>query len=431
MNKQILKLALPFIISNITVPLVSSVDTALMGNFGTTANLGAIGLGSAIFNFLYWNFAFIRMSAVGMTAQEYGKENSHEIAALLGRSIFIALIGAILLLVLQVPICRLTFIITKGEAEVEAYAQAYFNIRIWAAPATIALMALTGWFIGLQDAKTPMLIAIVVNLTNIGTSYFLVSHYKMGAEGVALGTVIGQYSGLALALFILFSKYKKYLVLLKLAEVFQFKLYKRFFNVNIDIFIRTFAVITVLTWYNFVSAEKGETILGINVIFLQLVYAFSFFIDGFANAAEALSGRYFGAAQKENLRKVVKHIFGWGIGIALIFTVAYFFAWKPIMRIYTKDVLLIEQAADYVGWIIAIPLISILTFIWDGIFLGATATAEQRNATVVAACCFFATYYGLKTFMGNHALLMAQLVFFGMRGILQSFLYKPAVYNKI
>ncbi len=371
------------------------------------------------------------MSAVGMTAQEYGKENSHEIAALLGRSIFIALIGAILLLVLQVPICRLTFIITKGEAEVEAYAQAYFNIRIWAAPATIALMALTGWFIGLQDAKTPMLIAIVVNLTNIGTSYFLVSHYKMGAEGVALGTVIGQYSGLALALFILFSKYKKYLVLLKLAEVFQFKLYKRFFNVNIDIFIRTFAVITVLTWYNFVSAEKGETILGINVIFLQLVYAFSFFIDGFANAAEALSGRYFGAAQKENLRKVVKHIFGWGIGIALIFTVAYFFAWKPIMRIYTKDVLLIEQAADYVGWIIAIPLISILTFIWDGIFLGATATAEQRNATVVAACCFFATYYGLKTFMGNHALLMAQLVFFGMRGILQSFLYKRAVLNKI
>jgi multidrug resistance protein, MATE family len=430
-NKQILRLAVPFIISNITVPLVSSVDTALMGHLGSTSHLGAIGLGSAIFNFLYWNFAFIRMSTVGMTAQEYGAENHSEIGKLLGRSLLVALLGAGILVIFRNQIGSLSFWLSKGDADVEDIALNYFRIRIFAAPATLGLYALTGWFIGMQNARTPMLIAILVNLLNLGLNFLFVAGMGMKEEGVAWGTVIAQYSGFIFGLAVLATKYKKYLPYISFDVMFDFKSYGRFFKVNIDIFVRTFAVITVLTWYNFASADKGALLLGVNVIFLQMVYAFSFFIDGFANATEALVGKYIGKRDLIQLKKVIKYIFIWGIGIAVLFTLIYAFAWQSIMKIYTSDMKIIAEARNYIGWIIAIPLVSIITFVWDGVFLGATATAEQRNATLVSAALFFVIYQLLDNTLENHALLFAQLVFFGARGILLTIYYKPAIINKL
>lgn len=431
MNRQILRLAIPFIISNITVPLVSSVDTALMGNFGTTAHLGAIGLGSAIFNFLYWNFAFLRMSTVGLTAQEYGIDNKKEIATILGRAMFVAMLGALALLLFQNPIGKLALHIIKGDEDIENYAHSYYSIRIWAAPATIGLSALTGWFIGVQNAKAPMLTAIIVNVVNIGLSYVFVAIFKKNSEGVAIGTVVGQYCGFAIALVILLTKYREYIRLIDFKLILNLRAYKKFFLINLDIFIRTLAIILVLTWYNVASAEKGKVILGVNVIFLQLVYAFSYFTDGFANAAEALVGKYYGAKKILQLKKVVKHLFYWGIGIATMFTLVYVFAWENLLSIFSKDKNIIPYAAEYIGWIWAIPLVSILTFIWDGVFLGATATAIQRNTTIVAATLFFISYKLLEPIYGNHALLFAQLVFFGMRGILQTIYYKSAVLKRI
>lgn len=397
----------------------------------STAHLGAIGLGSAIFNFLYWNFAFIRMSTVGMTAQAFGAENKSEMGRLLGRSLFIALIGAVVLLMFRNQLENLSFSIAKGDDNIEDIARQYFRIRIFAAPATLALYALTGWFIGMQNAKAPMFIAILVNCINLGANFFFVAGLNMKAEGVAYGTLIAQYSGLALALIILATKYKSHIKEISASVLFNLKGYGRFFKINFDIFIRTFAVISVLTWYNFASAEKGELLLGVNVIFLQLVYAFSFFIDGFANASEALTGKFVGSKDITQLKRVVKYTFIWGAAIALFFSLMYALAWKPIMGIYTADADIIHEARNYIGWIIAIPIVSILTFVWDGIFLGATATAEQRNATIVAALLFFLIYKLLDQKINNHALLLAQLVFFGTRGILQSFYYKPAILNKL
>ena len=430
MNKQILRLAIPFIISNITVPLVSSVDTALMGHLGSTAHLGAIGLGSAIFNFLYWNFAFIRMSTVGMTAQEFGAGNEQEMGRLLGRALWVSLLGAAILVILRNQISSLSFLISKGDADVEQYALDYFNVRIIAAPATLGLYALTGWFIGMQNAKAPMFIAILVNVVNLGLNFLFVAGMGMKSEGVALGTVIAQYSGFTLGLIIITTKYKQYLKYITKSVLFNLRGYGRFFKINADIFIRTFAIIAVLTWYNFASAEKGELLLGVNVIFLQLVYAFSFFTDGFANASEALVGKYVGKKDIINLKKIVKYIFAWGIGIALVFTFTYLLAWRPIMKIYTSDIQIINEAENYIGWIIAIPLVSIITFVWDGVYLGATATVEQRNATILAAVLFFLCYKLLDNKLENHALLLAQLIFFGTRGLVQSIRYKPAILNK-
>lgn len=430
-NKQILRLALPFIIGNLTIPLVSSVDTALMGHYGTSAQLGAVGLGGAIFNFLYWNFAFIRMSSVGLTSQEFGRSNAPAIARLLAHTLILAAGGALLLILFRKGIGNLAFLVTKGDAQIESFAMQYYLIRIWDAPASIMLMALTGWFIGMQDAKTPMYTGIVVNVVNIAASFVFVRYFQMGIKGIALGTVIGQYTGLCFALVALFVRYKNYLRQISLASLKEFGNLNRFFHVNADIFVRTLAVITVLTWYNFVSAEKGTTILGVNVIFLQLVFIFSFFFDGFSNAAEALSGKYFGAQDIQNLKKVVKYLFFWGIGIALAFSTVYLLFWNSIIDAFTIDISIREAASEYIGWIIAIPLVSIFTFVWDGIYLGTTATREQRNITLIAAFCFFSIYFFGGEKWGNHTLLFAQLVFFGMRGILQSIWYKKAVLMKM
>lgn len=430
MNKQILRLAIPFIISNLTVPLVSTVDTSLMGHFGSQAHLGAIGLGSSIFNFLYWNFAFLRMSMAGFTAQAFGAGNRKESGILLGRSFIIAILGAFLLIILQVPIGRLSFLIARGDPLVEQYALEYFYIRIYAAPATIGLYAILGWFIGLQNARVPMIVSLLINAINIGVSTLLVLVFDMKSGGVAWGTVVAQYSGLTLAIIIVLRKHRDVLREIKLAELFRGGSFHRFFSVNRDVFVRTFFVIFVLTYYNFASAGQGKAILGVNVIFLQLIYAFSFFIDGFANAAEALVGRFIGESDRKNLQRAVGTLFKWGGGLGVAFTVTYALIFDFLLKIFTVDPEILTLADDYAAWIMFLPIISVTAFVWDGIYLGATAAKEQRNATLIASILFFLIYYSLRDAIGNHALLFAQLSFFGIRGIVQTIYYKTAILER-
>jgi multidrug resistance protein, MATE family len=429
-NRQILRLAIPFIISNITVPLVGTVDTALMGHFGSQAHLGAIGLAGSIFNFLYWNFAFLRMSMAGFTAQAFGAGDKDESATLLGRSVCIALIGAILLVILQVPIAKLSFFISQGGADVEMYAREYFYIRIYAAPATLSLYAITGWFIGIQNARVPMITSLIVNLVNIGASAFFVIVLKMDSTGVAWGTVLAQYAGLAFVVIVMFSNHRKTIDLIRFRNLFSGGSMWRFFQVNRDVFIRTFFVIFVLTYFNFASAKQGNVILDINVIFLQLIYAFSFFIDGFANAAEALVGRFIGEQNKSGLKLAVKTLFYWGAILAGVFTISYFLFYNQLIKIYTNDSEIINRAKEYAHWIMILPLISFTAFVWDGIYLGATAAAEQRNATLISAIVFFTIFFTFKGSLGNHALLIAQLCFFALRGIIQTIYYKSAILDR-
>lgn len=409
------------------MPLVSSVDTAFMGHLGSTVHLGALGLGSAIFNFIYWNFAFIRMSVAGMTAQAYGAEDHAEAGKLLARSLAIAVLGTIILLLLSGPIGKLSFYLAKGEEAVELSALNYYRIRILAAPATLSMYAFIGWFIGMQNAKAPMFIAIAVNVINLVCNYYFVAILEMKSEGVAWGSVIAEYSGLFIALAIVWKKYRQHLQFFMFKALFDLKSYGRFFRINFDIFIRTLAVISVLTWYNFASADKGALLLGMNVIFLQMVYAFSFFSDGFANAAEALTGKFVGHREIQNLKKLIGKVFIWGTGIAIAFTLLYAFAWRGILGLYTADDAIVELAGDYIGWVVAIPLVSILTFVWDGVYLGATATSTLRNITLVSAGLFFCIYLLLNGVLNNHALLFAQVLFFALRGILQTIFYKRAI----
>ncbi|RLD60036.1 MAG: MATE family efflux transporter, partial [Bacteroidetes bacterium] len=269
MNKKILNLAIPNIISNITIPLLGMVDLSVLGHLDSEIYIGAIAIGGMIFNFLYWGFSFLRMSTSGFTAQSYGRKNFKESAILLSRALLVALVGSVFLIALQKPIGLFSFFIINGSKEVEALASQYYYIRIYAAPATLSLYALIGWFVGMQNTKTPMIIAIVINVVNIALDLIFVFAFNMKSDGVALGTVIAQYSGLFIALVLFYKYYKRFIkywnyrAMIKLSEI------KKFFIVNKDIFIRTLCLIIVFSFFTTESANTNNSILAVNTLLLQ------------------------------------------------------------------------------------------------------------------------------------------------------------------
>ena len=434
MNRRILNLAVPNIISNVTVPLLSMVDISLVGHLDVNSKLhiGAISLGTMIFNFIYWGFSFLRMGTSGFAAQAIGRRDYRETMLVLSRAVSVAVGGAIFLIVLQYPIARIGFYLLNGSAEVEALAREYFFIRIWAAPATIGLYALTGWFIGMQNARIPMTIAITVNLLNIGFNYTFIHYFGMASDGVALGTVIAQYCGFILALYIFFKRHSDLLKYWSYKAMLQLKALKLFFSVNKNIFIRTMCLIFVMTFFTAQSADIGDTTLAVNSVLLQFFMFFSFVMDGFAYAAEALTGRFFGEQAKDKLIKTIKLLFVWGIGFASLFTLVYIFLGDRILYLLTDNAEVLKRSENFIYWVWGIPLITFTAFLWDGIFIGATASKSMRNAMLLSTFVFFIpVYYFLIGPMGNHGLWLAFLFFQLSRGVIQTFQSSGAIFKKL
>jgi MATE family multidrug resistance protein len=432
MNRKILRLSIPNIVSNITVPLLGLVDLALMGHLKSEIYIGAIALGGVIFNFIYWGFGFLRMSTSGFTAQAFGEENKTETITVLARALAVALFTGLVILALQLPIAWTGFNLIGGSEEVKTLAREYFLIRIWAAPAALSLFVFSGWFLGMQNARYPMAIAILANVANILLSVLFVFGLNMKSDGVALGTALSQYIGLILAIFLFQKKYRELLPYLKTNQVFNLKRLTEFFRVNSDIFIRSFCIILVFTFFTSESANTNDTILAVNSLLIQMLLFFSFFIDGFAFAGEALVGKFFGARQKSNLIKVVKLLFLWGVGLALAFTLIYMAGMNTILQLLTSQQDVIESARPFLFWVILIPLASFSSFIWDGIYIGATASAAMRNALLGATFLVFApVYYFLNPVWENHALWLAMVLFMFARGAIQTFLFRRSVFSRI
>lgn len=437
MNRKILNLAIPNIISNISVPLLGIVDMALMGHLESDAYIGAIALGSLIFNFIYWGLAFLRMGTSGFTAQAWGRRDIPETIMVFSRAAFIAMIVSISLLILQKPIELLSFWLLKGESDVEQLASAYFRIRIWAAPATVGQFALLGFFLGMQNAKLPMTILVSSNLINIICNYTFVMKFGMGSDGVALGTVIAQYSGLLIALYFLRKYFSRLFKYVSIQAITRWKKLKIFLSVNKDIFIRTMCLVAVFTFFTSRSAsadkfDQGEdTILAVNSILMQFFMFFSFLIDGFAHASEALAGKYIGSKNKRSLDKFIRLVFLWGAGISFLFTAIYLFAGEGIFKLLTDNAKIISNAQPYFLWVVLIPVLSFAAFIWDGIFIGATAGVQMRNAMLISTVLiFFPAYFVLSKFIGNHGLWLAFILFMVSRGLTMTLLSKRAVYSK-
>ena len=420
MNRRILHLAIPSIVSNITVPLLGLVDVTIVGHLGATAYIGAIAVGGLLFNILYWNFGFLRMGTSGLTSQAYGRKDKDAEIRVLVQAVSVGLFSALVMLILQYPIERLAFRLLDTSAEVEQYAVTYFRICIWGAPAVLAQYGFTGWFIGMQNSRYPMYIAIVMNVINIVCSSCFVFLFGMKVEGVALGTVVAQYSGVMMAWGLWFYNYKELRGRITFKGSLQLIAMRRFFAVNRDIFLRTLCLIGVTTFFTSTGARQGDVILAVNTLLMQLFTLFSYIMDGFAYAGEALLGRYVGACNLVQLKRAVKALFGWGVGLSLVFTLLYGIGGENFLGLLTNDTVVIETAGHYFYWVLAIPLAGFAAFLWDGILIGATATRFMLWAMLVASGSFFVIYYCFSGTTNNHMLWLAFLVYLALRGIMQT-----------
>ena len=419
MNKAILRLALPSIVSNITIPLLGMIDIAIAGRIGDDSTIGALAIGTAIFNFIYWNFAFLRMGTSGLAAQAYGADNKRESAAILGRSLFVALAIALVLLVFNRPIGRLAMkIMEGGSADMMALAAEYFYARIWAAPAAIGIFSLHGWLTGMQDTTTPMVVSIVNNIINIAASLWFVFGLEMGVAGIAWGTVVAQYVALAITLLIIALRYSDYVRAINLGEIFHLEPLVRFFRINSDAFLRTLCVCTVYTCFTAFSARFGDTILATNELLMQLFMLFSYMLDGFCYAAESLTGRFIGERNRASLRHCNRLLLVWCAGVALLYIVAYIFWWQPILGIFTSSPTIMACAEEYIWWIIMVPLVGFIPFLIDGILIGATKTRIMRNTTFFSLVAFFVLFFALEGVLGNRALWIAFIGFIVVRFVL-------------
>lgn len=424
MNKNILRLAIPNIISNITVPLLSMVDMAIVGHLSLEVYIGAIATVSIIFNFMYWSFSFLRMGTSGFTAQAYGADDKKEIATILLRSLLIATVASLFIIVFQNIIFDFAFKLINASSEVRLYAGIYFHIYVWAAPAVLGMYAFSGWFIGMQDARTPMYIAITINVLNIILSLIFVYVLKMNIEGVALATTISQVLGFLIAFVAWYFKYKEVRLNFNFERVKNIGEFIPFFRVNSDIFLRTMLLIGVTTFFTSSSARMGNTTLAANALLMQLFTLFSYIMDGFAYSAEALTGRYIGQKKFKLLSTLIKYLFFWGVILAVFFTCVYGLFTDSILQLLTDKQDVIIACKEYQIWVLLIPIAGFSAFLWDGIFIGATASKQMRNSMFAATVCFFIIYYAFYQTWGNDALWFAFITYLGMRGVMQTFLYR-------
>lgn len=432
MNKSILKLAIPNIISNITIPLLGLVDMILMGHLDSAIYIGAIALGGTIFSVLYSFFSFLRAGTTGFTAQSLGNNDNTETIYSLYRSVCIGIPIIILILSLQIPIAKISSLLLDGSNEVKELAITYFYVRIWAAPANILLYCLNGWFVGMQNTKIPMFIAILINVMNIIFSFILVILFEQNVKGVALGTVIAQYSGLTLAVILLIKNYKSYFVKIDSKILFDIEKMKRFFKVNRDLMIRSFLLIISIAFFTNQSAKLGNNILAINMILLQSFYIFSYFTDGFAYAGEALVGKFVGSKDKENLQKVIRLLLIWGFSISIPFSILYALFPTEFVKIISDNTEILTEIKPYYIYMIIIPLITFAAFIWDGIYIGATASKAIRNTMIISSIfVFIPSWYILMPRFGNHGLWIAFLFFMIARGAAMSLMYKKNIVNVV
>lgn len=420
-HREILALSIPSIIANITTPLLGIVDVAIVGNMGSAVFIAAIAIGSTIFNMLYWPFAFLRMGSSGMTAQAYGANNILQCTLVLYRSILVALSVGIIIILLQhlIAQCAIHFMSIKDDTL--HHAITYFSICIWGAPAMLGSYALSGWFIGMQNSRATMWISMFINLLNISTSLVLVYLFNWDISGVATGTLVAQWGGFILGLLIIKIKYS--LSKTSLRDILNKTELKKFFSINADIFLRTLCLVAVTLWFTRVGAQQGNVILAVNTLLMQLFMLFSYFMDGFAFAGEAIAGKYIGAKQPLKLKSSITALFKWGIAMAILFTSVYLIGGSSFLSLLSSNNLVIETSTDYFYWAVAIPICGFVAFTWDGIYIGATRTRAMLVSMATAMICFFIIYYTLFPSMGNHSLWLAFICYLLIRGCVLTIIY--------
>ena len=443
LNKEILRLSVPSIFANLTVPLVGMVDTALAGHLidaeggGSAVFIGAISVGAMMLNLLYWNMGFLRTGTGGLTAQAFGRQDPHECARIFARGLGLAGAMSLIILLLQVPLSRLGVLLVSATPRVCELALRYFIIRVWAAPATVGLMVFRGWFVGMQDSMSSMWTDFVVNLTNIAASVLLTfgcfGWSGLGFDGIAAGTVVAQYCGLLFVSLVCAIKYGSVFRLLSARDVralFSAASLRPFLAMNGNLMGRSLCFTAIYMGYTIIASGFGDTLLACSSIMMQLLMIFSYFTDGFAYAGEALTGRFIGARDAVMLRRTVRYVFLWSMGIGLLFVGVYAAVGVPLMRLFTSDAAVVEACRRFLPWLLVMPPLGCAAFTWDGIYLGATASKGLFLSMVAALLGFFALWFGFALFCPGatgdvllHVLLAAYFAHLAARTIYLSAAY--------
>ena len=423
-NQDMWRIAAPMILSNISVPLLGMVDTGVTGHLESSAYLGAVAIGGTIFTFLYMGMNFLRMGTTGIAAQSYGAGDNDGLRVSLGQALIVSLAIAFAILLLQLPIGRFAIALLGGDAETQQHATTYFSIRVWSAPGTLANYALIGWFLGLQNARVPLLIFLTINITNILLDLLFVLVFGMKVDGVALASVIAEYSGLlvggAFAIDALRSREGNW----PLARLTNLSAYKAFFSVNASLFVRLMALMFTFAFVTAQGARLGPAILAANAVLLNFQNLTSLGLDGLAHAAEAMVGKAVGQKDRDALQHTVRLTLKWSLIFAVGFTVAYLIAGPLIVRILTDLPDVRKTAMTYLPWLIVSPVISVWCFLYDGVYVGMTRAREMRNIMIFSAFAVFLPAWYLTQSFGNHGLWFAFMLFFASRGIGMHVVYK-------
>lgn len=415
-NGRVLRIALPIVVSNATVPLLGVVDTAVVGQLGQAAPIGAVGLGAIILISIYWVFGFLRMGTTGLVAQARGAGDAAETGALLTRGIMIAFAAGLVMILAQGAIFWAAFRIAPASDEVERLARQYLAVRIWGAPAAIASFALTGWLIAMERARGVLLLQLVTNGLNVALSVLFVLGLGWGVPGVALGTLVAEWSGLLLGLWLCReafegARWRDW------ARVFDAARLRLMARVNGDIMIRSVALQACFTSFMFFGAGLGDVSLAANQVLLQFLEVTAYALDGFAFAAEALVGQALGHRARGELRRAAILSSQWGLGFALALSAVFLFAGPSIIDLMTTSEEVRAAARHYLPWLVAAPLVGIAAWMLDGIFIGATQTRDMRDAALISVAVYAASIAVLLPLIGNHGLWAGIMILNITRGV--------------
>ena len=419
------------ILSNVSVPLLGMVDTGVTGHLESPSYLGAVAIGSTIFSFIYMGMNFLRMGTTGIAAQRFGANDNDGLRVSLGQAVIVALLIAALLISLQIPIGQLAMRLIGGEPAVQSFALEYFHIRIWSAPGTLANYVLIGWFLGLQNARVPLLIFLTINSTNIVLDLLFVIGLGMKVDGVALASVIAEYSGLAVGLYFVGRSLRERAGHWPLASFVNIRAYAAFFAVNANLFIRTMALMFTFAFVTAQGARLGGVILAANAILMNLQTLTAFVLDSFAHAAEALVGKAIGERRRDALERAVQLTLKWSLVFSVGFMLFYLLAGPLLVRLLTDLQDVRDTSLQYLPWLIVSPLISVWSFLYDGVYVGATRAREMRNIMVISTVVVFLPAWFLLQGYGNHGLWLAFTLFMASRGIGMHVWYRRAVQPSI
>lgn len=413
-HRDVLTIAIPVMLSNVSTPLIGIVDTAVVGQIPDPAYIGAVAVGALVFSFIFWAFGFLRMGTTGLTAQALGVKEPEEIRSCLARALVVAAAAGMVLLVLQWPIREIAFGLLSGSDQVEGLAREYFAIRIWAAPATFANYALLGWFIGLGRTDIGLLLQLLLNLSNIALDALFVLGFGWDVPGVALGTLIAECIAAAAGIVIAIRHLRSIGGNWSAQRLLDPKCMKRTIAVNSDIMLRSLALVAVYFWFMAQGAKQGDVILSANAVLMHLISVGAFFLDGLAFAAEALVGRALGAAHRAGLKVAARITTQLAAAVALVASVVFLLLGPFFVDMLTVDADARATARTYLLWAACAPLLGVWAFQLDGIFIGATRTVDMRNAMLISTAVFLIAWWLLRP-LDNHGLWAALYVHYVAR----------------